>query len=144
MSASVVVWPSDSRREPRALAGSAPIAISTCEGWATPAVQAEPVEHSIPLASNNISRESPSQPRNVKCAFPGSRPAPGAPLTSTSSIASVTPSTSRSRSARTFAVAEGAGPTREQVRGQLISQRLAAYADGYLAELRAEAAIRYP
>ena len=45
---------------------------------------------------------------------------------------------------RTFAVAEGAGPTREQVRGQLISQRLAAYADGYLAELRAEAAIRYP
>ena len=45
---------------------------------------------------------------------------------------------------RTFAVAEGAGPTREQVRGQLISQRLAAYADGYLAELRADAAIRYP
>jgi peptidyl-prolyl cis-trans isomerase SurA len=45
---------------------------------------------------------------------------------------------------RTYAVAEGAGPTREQVRGQLISQRLAAYADGYLAELRADAAIRYP
>ena len=31
-SASTLVWPNESRSEPRALAGSAPIAISTCEG----------------------------------------------------------------------------------------------------------------
>jgi len=53
----------DNRSEPRALAGSATIAISTCDGWATPAVHAEPVEHSTPLASSTFSSESPSQPR---------------------------------------------------------------------------------
>lgn len=39
--------------------------------------------------------------------------------------------------------AEAGGPTREQVRNQLVSQRLASYADGYLAELLADATIRY-
>ena len=72
-SASTLVCPNDNRSDPRALAGSAPIAISTCDGCATPAVQADPVEHSIPLASNNISSASPSHPRKVKCALPGSR-----------------------------------------------------------------------
>ena len=41
-SASTLLWPNESRSDPRALAGSAPIAISTCDGCATPAVQAEP------------------------------------------------------------------------------------------------------
>jgi peptidyl-prolyl cis-trans isomerase SurA len=40
--------------------------------------------------------------------------------------------------------ASGGGPSREQVRAQLLNQRLGAYADGYLAELRADATIRYP
>ena len=99
-SASTLLWPRDSRSEPRALTESAPIAISTCDGWVTPAVQAEPVEHSIPLASNSINRASPSQPRNVKCALPGSRSGPRAPLSRTSSISASTPSTRRSRNTR--------------------------------------------
>ena len=74
---STLVCPKDNRSDPRALAGSAPIATNTCEGCATPAVQADPVEHSIPLASNNISNASPSHPSNVKCALPGSRREPG-------------------------------------------------------------------
>jgi peptidyl-prolyl cis-trans isomerase SurA len=45
---------------------------------------------------------------------------------------------------RTFAITDGVGPSREQVRNQLIGQRLAAYAEGYLAELRADATIRRP
>lgn len=45
---------------------------------------------------------------------------------------------------RTYAVTEGVGPSREEVRARLISQRLAGYADGYLAELRADATIRRP
>lgn len=44
--------------------------------------------------------------------------------------------------AGTGGTAPPAGPTREQVRTQLVSQRLGSYADGYLAELRADAAIR--
>src|SRR6201999_2815115 len=96
-SASVLVWPNDNRSEPRALAGSAPIASSTCDGWATPAVHAEPVEHSTPLASSSISSESPSQPRKVKCVLPGRRASPVAPLRYTSSIVDSTPSISRSR-----------------------------------------------
>ena len=36
------------------------------------------------------------------------------------------------------------GPSREDVRQRLINQRLAAYADGYLEELRADAIIREP
>jgi peptidyl-prolyl cis-trans isomerase SurA len=35
------------------------------------------------------------------------------------------------------------GPNRDQIRARLLSQRLNAYADGYLAELRADASIRY-
>ncbi len=35
-----------------------------------------------------------------------------------------------------------AGPSREQVRARLVNQRLGSYADGYLAELRADATIR--
>src|ERR1700736_1287235 len=92
MSASVLVWPKLSRSEPRALAGWAPIASSTCDGWATPAVHAEPVEHSTPLASNSISSESPSQPRKVKWVLPGRRASPVAPLSYTSSIVDSTPS----------------------------------------------------
>ncbi len=38
---------------------------------------------------------------------------------------------------------ETAGPSREQIRNQLFGQRLTAYADGYLAELKADATIRY-
>jgi peptidyl-prolyl cis-trans isomerase SurA len=41
------------------------------------------------------------------------------------------------------AAAPTSGPTREQVRNQLVNQRLSSYADGYLAELRADATIRY-
>lgn len=36
-----------------------------------------------------------------------------------------------------------AGPNREQIRNQLIGQRLNSYGEGYLAELRADAVIRY-
>lgn len=35
-------------------------------------------------------------------------------------------------------------PNREEIRAQLVNRRLAAYADGYLAELRAQAIIREP
>ena len=35
------------------------------------------------------------------------------------------------------------GPDREQVRSQLVNQRINAYAEGYLAELKADATIRY-
>jgi hypothetical protein len=99
----MLLCPNDSRNEPRALAGSAPIAISTCDGCATPAVQADPVEHSIPLASKSISNASPSEPRKVKCALPGSRSRSRAPLRRTSSISLSTPSTRRSRSIRSRA-----------------------------------------
>src|SRR5260370_38358053 len=61
-SASVLVWPNDSRSEPRALAGLAPIASSTCDGWATPAVHTEPAEHSTPLGSRSRRTEAPSHP----------------------------------------------------------------------------------
>jgi peptidyl-prolyl cis-trans isomerase SurA len=52
---------------------------------------------------------------------------------------------------RTYEIADGevgedgqpVGPSREDIRGRLISQRLASYADGYLAELKADATIRY-
>lgn len=100
----MLVCPNDSRNEPRALAGSTPIATSTCDGCATPAVHAEPVEHSIPLASNNINSASPSQPRKVKCALPGRRNGSRAPLRVTSSMPPSTPSTSRSRNARSRAL----------------------------------------
>ncbi len=43
---------------------------------------------------------------------------------------------------RTYELPEGEGPSREEIRNRLISQRLASYADGYLAELRADATIR--
>lgn len=43
---------------------------------------------------------------------------------------------------RTVALAEDAN--REAVRDRLLQQRLASYADGYLAELRADAIIRFP
>ncbi len=39
--------PSEKRSELRACVGEAPIASSTCDGCATPAEQADPVEHSI-------------------------------------------------------------------------------------------------
>ncbi len=103
-SASTLVCPSERRNDPRALAASTPIAINTCEGCATPAVQADPVEHSIPLASNNINSASPSQPRKVKCALPASRIGSSAPLRQTSSISASTPSTRRSRSSRNRAL----------------------------------------
>lgn len=38
----------------------------------------------------------------------------------------------------------GSGPTRAQIRDELVNQRLAGLADGYLAELRANAIIRTP
>ena len=60
---------------PRACSSSWPIATSTCDGRATPAEQAEPVETSTPAASSSSSSESPSQPGKEKCALPGSRSA---------------------------------------------------------------------
>ena len=72
-SAWVEVWPSEKRSECRAPSSSQPIASSTCEGWGTPAEQAEPVEHSMPRASSSISSESPSQPGKPRWALPGSR-----------------------------------------------------------------------
>ena len=71
-------------------AASAPIASSTWLGWATPAEQAEPVEHSTPLASSSISRASPSQPGKEKCALPGSR-STGSPLSTASGTACAYP-----------------------------------------------------
>ena len=75
-SAAVEVWPREKRSEPRAVASSAPIASSTWLGWATPAVHADPVEHSMPCASISMIRLSPSQPGNDRCALPGSRAGP--------------------------------------------------------------------
>ena len=81
-SAAVEVWPSENRSEPRAARLVRAHREQHVEGWATPAVQAEPVEHSMPCASSSISSESPSQPGNDRCALPGSRtgrrsPVPG-------------------------------------------------------------------
>src|SRR5699024_5005796 len=72
-SSPVVVCPSENRKEPRADAASVPIASNTWLGSATPAVHADPVEHSIPRASSSMSRLSPAHPGKVKCAFPWSR-----------------------------------------------------------------------
>ena len=72
-SALVEVCPRLKRSVPRARSGSVPVARRTWLGWATPAVQAEPVEHSMPWASSSSSRESPSQPGKVKWALAGRR-----------------------------------------------------------------------
>ena len=45
---------------------------------------------------------------------------------------------------RTYELTEGEGPSREEARGRLLTQRVTTYADGYLAELKADANIRYP
>ncbi len=74
------------------------MASSTWDGCATPAEQAEPVEHSTPLASSSMSSASPSQPGKEKWALPGSR-SPGSPLSTTSGTASRTRWMSSSRSA---------------------------------------------
>src|SRR5690606_7710920 len=78
--ASVVVWESENRSDERASARSRPMAISTWLAWATPAVHADPVEHSMPLASRSISNESPSHPAKDTCTLPGSRASASAPL----------------------------------------------------------------
>ena len=96
---------------------SAPIASSTCEGWATPAEQAEPVEHSTPRASSSISSESPSQPGKDRCAMPGSRSS-GSPLHDLGVGTSArTPASSRSRSAATRARVPGAALDGDRGRG---------------------------
>lgn len=66
---------------------------------------------------------------------PGAEPAPEAPAAEGETEATA--------EAPGGEAAQPAGPTREQVRAQLVSQRLTSYADGYLAELRADATIRY-
>ena len=83
----VEVCPRENRSELRATASSAPMASSTWLGCATPAVHAEPVEHSMPWASSSMSRLSPSHPGKDRCALPGSRdgppsttPVPGSPF----------------------------------------------------------------
>src|SRR5690606_16022996 len=65
-SASVEVWPRVKRSEPRAEAASAPMASRTCEGWATPAEHADPVEHSTPLRSEEHTSELQSR-ENLVC-----------------------------------------------------------------------------
>lgn len=60
--------------------------------------------------------------------------APGTPLPAEGEAA---------ETAAADAEAAPTGPTRAQVREQLMNQRLTAYAEGYLAELRADATIRY-
>ena len=102
-SAAVDVCPSENRSEPRAAASLAPMAMRTCEGCATPAAHAEPVEHSMPRASSSMSSESPSQPGKLRCAMPGSRSV-GCPLTITSGMTARTPAISSSRSAASRAV----------------------------------------
>ena len=117
-SSGVEVWPSEKRSDPRADASSAPIASSTWLGWATPAVQAEPVEHSMPCASSSISRLSPSQPGKDRCALPGSRdgppsivPVPGSPLSRASGTVASTLPTRSSRSPASIAARRGASAT---------------------------------
>lgn len=44
---------------------------------------------------------------------------------------------------RTYELAEGEGASREEIRNRLFNQRLTSYSDGYLAELKADATIRY-
>src|SRR5919112_1430544 len=104
-SASVEVCPRLKRSELRARSGSAPVASSTWLGRATPALQADPVEHSTPRASSSMSSASPSAPGKDRWAFPGSPPGPpattsssGAPLSWASGTWAITPATSRSRS----------------------------------------------
>jgi hypothetical protein len=75
------------------------MAVSTCDGCATPAEHALPVEHSMPAPSNSSSNASPSQPGNEKCAVPGRRSAgDNAPLSTASGTANWTASTSPLRS----------------------------------------------
>ena len=77
-----------------------------------------PVEHSIPRASSSISRLSPAQPGNVKCALPGSRDGPpstsdwpGSPLSIASGTISATSATSSSRSSATRAASAARAST---------------------------------
>ena len=88
------------RSDERARSPSAPIASRTCDGCATPAEHAEPVEHATPAASRSSSRASPSQPGKEKCALPGRR-STGSPLSTASGHAARTRSISSSRSAPT-------------------------------------------
>src|SRR3954470_8904691 len=117
-SASVEVCPRLNRSELRARSGSAPTASSTWLGRATPALHADPVEHSIPRASSSISSASPSAPGKDRWALPGSRPGPparpssnGAPLSWTSGTWATTPATRRSRSAASRAPRSSRDPT---------------------------------
>src|SRR5690606_1583733 len=117
-SAAVEVWPRENRSEPRAVASSAPIASSTWLGCVTPAVQADPVEHSMPWASSSMSRLSPSQPGNDRWALPGSRdgppsmtPVPGSPLSVASGTAALIFATRSSRRAASAGARLGASPT---------------------------------
>ena len=98
------------QRQPQRAAargGIGPIASSTCDGCATRPCMPNRWNTSIPLASNNISSESPSQPRKVKWALPGNRCSPRAPLRCASSTEPTTPSISRSRRASRAAVIQG-------------------------------------
>src|SRR5437773_9662704 len=60
-SSGVEVLPSEKRSEPRARASSAPMASRTWLGWATPAVQAEPVEQAMPSPATSRSEEHTSE-----------------------------------------------------------------------------------
>ena len=111
------------RSELRARSASAPIASSTWLGRATPALQADPVEHSMPRASSSISSASPSAPGKDRCALPGSRPGPpstrsssGAPLSCASGTSATTPATSRSRSPASRAARSSRGRRRPRSR----------------------------
>ena len=97
---------------------SAPTARRTWLGRATPALQADPVEHSTPRASSSMSRASPSAPGKDRCALPGSQPAgaSGDPVVQARPVElhvghlrRRTPSTSRPRRAASRAARSSAG-----------------------------------
>ena len=62
MSDAVVKRPTEKRRLARARSFERPMALSTCEGFTDPLVQAEPAEQQIPFSSRRINAPSLSMP----------------------------------------------------------------------------------
>src|SRR5205823_8534797 len=95
-SSSVVVAPSDRRREPAARSLGTPIAVSTWEGSTAPLVHAEPAEAHTPAPSRRTRRASDSTPANEIWQLPATLLA-RSPVSTASGMAPRRPSARRSR-----------------------------------------------
>ena len=97
MSDSVVVAPRLTRTAPRAMAGSTPMAASTCDGWTFPDEQAAPEDTETPSRSKAMMAVSAFAPGRAKSVVLGSRSAP-TPTMTAAGVAVRSPASSPSRS----------------------------------------------